>query len=78
MQRNVSADNQIGAKVGDKVVIDMPDFIDIILSAKEHVIPLAIGFAGMLVFYNIFNEQLLALGSYVPFIAQIIVFFVLQ
>ncbi len=76
MQRNVSADNQIGAKVGDKVVINMPDFIDIVLSAKEHVIPVALGFISMLVVYYLFSVQLLSLGRYVPFIAQLISFLI--
>ncbi len=77
MLRHVSADNQIGAQVGDKVVIDMPDFIDIFLSAKEYVIPMFIAFFGMIGIDNLLHDQLLQFGSYLPFIVQVLTFVVL-
>ncbi len=76
--RNVSADNEIGAKVGDKVVIHMPDVIDLFLSAKEQILPMIIAFIVMMLANSMFEDQLLALNSYVSFFVQIIIFFVVM
>ncbi len=73
--RDVSADNEIGAKVGDKVVIHMPDMIDLLLSAKEQILPMIVGFIAMMLANSMFAEQLLAINSYVSFFVQIIIFF---
>ncbi len=75
MLRNVSADNEIGAKIGDKVVIHMPDMVDIFLSAKEQVLPMIFGFTAMMLVNYLWGNQLLAYGSFVSFFAQIITFF---
>ncbi len=74
--RNVSADNEIGAAVGDKVVIHMPDMLDIFLSAKEQVLPMIVGFIVMLMVNSAFNEQLLAYGSLISFFVQLAAFLI--
>ncbi len=76
MLRNVSADNEIGAKVGDKVVIHMPDMVDVFLSAKEQILPMIIGFIAMMLVNYLWGSQLLAFGNLVSFFAQIITFFI--
>ncbi len=74
--REVSAANDIAAKAGDAVVVDMPDMVDLFLAAKEQALPMIIGFIAMIAFNMAFGDTLSAFNKYASGIAQISVFFI--